>query len=76
MICEFFYFMAPCFKLVQRYQSDLPKNVACKDRCELLNRKVPSYAVIKQLDIISIVDLCNDSTCAFPIDVTYDKGYA
>ena len=84
MICEFLYFIAPCYDLVHRYQPDQLSNVSqnssyflsCKTRCEGLNRKLPSYAMIKELDLDFMWNtlLANRSTCTFPVDVSYDKG--
>ena len=80
MICDFIYFIAPCFELIQRYPPDLSssvaKNISCKDRCERLDRKIPSFTVIKQLTLDSIIKMCNKPICAFPIDVSYDKGFS
>ena len=82
MICEFLNFIAPCYDLVRRYQPDhfssVSQNISyfvtCRTRCEGLNRKVPSYSMVKHLNSGYINEMCNRSTCTFPIDVFYDKG--
>ena len=87
MICTFFSFIAPCYELVDRVQleqsirSGGSQNngdfLSCKSRCEGLNRKIPSYTMMEQLELGFIVnEICNGTTCTFPIDVYYDKGCA